>query len=242
MDVEKLKQAGLSDKESRVYLALLQMEGAVVSDVAEKSGINRSLLYSVLVGLAKKGIVSYMLKNNIRHYRAAEPTKILAMLREKEKAFKSILPDLLSLHMPTKKKPIVEILEGKEGIKTILNDVLRQKKEWFAFNIPGMGPEILGPSVHAFEKDRQKEKIKLNVICVKTKQGLMRGKEFSVMKHTSVRYMPESYESPASNWIYGDRIIIIFWYKEFPFAIRIIDNNLAESYKNHFKALWINSN
>jgi len=30
---------------------------------------------------------------------------------------------------------------------------------------------------------------------------------------------------------------IIFWYKEFPFAVRIINKNLAEIYKNHFKKL-----
>jgi len=115
-----------------------------------------------------------------------------------------------------------------------LNDILKQKKEWFAFNIPGKGPEILGPNVNAFEKERQKSKINLKAICIKTKQGLKRGKEFSKMKYTEVKYTKEKYESPASNWIYGNRIVIIFWYKEFPFAIRIIDENLAESYRNHF--------
>ena len=185
-----------------------------------------------------KGIVSYIVKNNTRYYRAAEPNKILSMLKEKEKILMSIMPQLAELHKPRLKKPVVEILEGKEGIKTILNDLLRQKKEWFAYNIPGKGPEIVGPGVHAFEKERQKAKIRLNVICVSTKQGRKRGKEFSQMKFTDVRYMPESYESPASNWIYGNRLVIIFWYKEFPFAIRIIDKNLAESYKNNFRAVW----
>lgn len=241
MDIEKLKQIGLNDKESRVYLALLELEDALVSEISDRTGINRSLLYSVLSDLAGKGLVTYIIKNNTRHYRAAEPEKMLSMLKDKEKALQSILPELVALHKPRAKKPIVEILEGKEGIKTIMNDVLRLRKEWFAFGVPGKGPEILGPGVHAFEKERQKTGISLSVLCVKTKDGLNRGKEFSQMKHTEVRYMPEIYESPASNWIYGDRIAVIFWYKEFPFAIRIIDKNLAESYKNHFKAMWISS-
>jgi hypothetical protein len=188
--------------------------------------------------LASKGIVTYILKNNIRYYRAAEPAKILSMLKEKEKALQSILPVLAALPRPQTRKPVVEILEGKEGIKTVMNDVLRVKKQWCAFGVPGKGPEILGPGVHAFESERQKARIPLNVICVRTKEGMKRGKEFSRMKFTDVRYMPATYESPASNWIYGDRIVIIFWYKEFPFAIRIIDKNLADSYLNHFKVLW----
>lgn len=236
MNVEKLKQIGLNEKESKVYLVLLELGDALVSEIAGKTKINRSLLYTILSELAEKGIVTYILKNNVRYYRAAEPDKLLAMLKEKEKIFESILPELTALHKPKKKKPIVEILEGKEGLKTILSDVLRQKKEWFAFNVPGKGPEVLGPGVHAFEKQRQNVKIPLNVIVVRTKQGLKRGEEFSKMKHTCVRYMQEVYASPASNWIYGDRVVVIYW--DSPFAIRIIDQELANSYKNYFKALW----
>ena len=238
MDIEKLKEIGLNEKETKAYLALLELGDSLVSEIAKKTGINRSLLYTIMSDLEKKGMVSYILKNNLRYYRAVEPTKILSILKEKEKNFASILPELIKLYKPRKKKPVVEILEGREGIKTILNDVLRQKKEWFAFNVPGKGPEILGFKVHSFEKERQKMRIKLNVVCVRTEEGIKRGKQFSRMRYTRVRYMPATYESPASNWIYGDRIVIIFWYKEFPFAIRIIDKNLAESYKNYFRVLW----
>ena len=238
MDIDKLKEIGLNDKESRVYLALLELEDALVSEIAEKAKINRSLLYTILQSLSKKGIVTYILKNNVRYYRASEPQKILAMLKEKEKVLTSIMPELIALHKPMKKKPVVEVLEGREGIKTILNDVLRQKKEWFAFNVPGKGPATIGPKIHSFQKERQRLKIKMSVIVVKTKDGLKRGREFAAMKHSKARYMPESFASPASNWIYGDRTVILFWSKEAPFAIRVIDKDLAESYKNHFKALW----
>ena len=238
MDIEKLKQCGLSEKESKVYVELLQSGDSLVSEISGRTKINRSLLYTILTDLANKGIVTYMIKNNVRYYRAAEPHRILSMLKEKEVIFESILPDLAELYTPRTKKPIIEILEGKEGIKTILNDILRLKEEWFAFDVPGKGPDILGSSVHSFEKERQKEKIVLKVICIKTRSGLKRGKEFSKMKYTHVRYTPKTYESSASNWIYGDRIVIIFWYTEFPFAVRIIDKNLANSYKNNFKTAW----
>jgi len=113
MDIDKLRQIGLSDKESNVYLALIEFGDSLVSEIAERTRINRSLLYDVLSGLADKGMVTYILKNNVRYYRAAEPEKILSIIREKENIFKTMLPELMALHKPQTKKPIVEILEGK---------------------------------------------------------------------------------------------------------------------------------
>ncbi len=235
---DKLRQIGLNEKESKVYLALLELEDSLVSEIFKKTKINRSLLYSILEGLSEKGMVTYIIKNNVRYYRAAEPQKIFSMLKEKEKIFESILPNLISLYKPRKKKPVVEILEGVEGIKTILNDILKQKQEWNAYNVPGKGPDILSDWIHMYEKQRQKSKIPLNVLVVETKQGLKRAKEFLKMKYTKVRYLGKNYESPASNYVYGDRLGIVFWYKEFPFAIRIIDQNLANSYKKYFDEMW----
>ncbi len=235
---EKLRQIGLNEKESGVYLALLELEDALVSEISKKTKINRSLLYSILESLSGKGMVTYIIKNNVRYYRAAEPQKIFSMLKEKEKIFESILPNLIELHKPRKKKPVVEILEGIEGIKTILNDILKQKQDWYAYNVPGKGPGLLGDWIHMYEKQRQKFKIPLNVLVVETKEGLQRAKEFSKMKYTRVKYLGKNYESPASNYVYGDRLVIVFWYKEFPFAIRIIDQNLANSYKKYFGEMW----
>jgi len=241
MDISKLQAAGLNEKESRIYLSLLEIKETTVTILAKRTSINRSLIYFILENLEKRGFVSYIIKNNVHYYKPIKPEKILSIIEEKKKLFESILPELSLMLKTETKKPQIEILEGKEGIKTILNEILRIKKEWYAFNVPGKGPEILGPNVEAFEKERQKEKISLKVICVKTEEGIKRGKEFAQMKHTQVKYTPKPYESPASNWVYGDRIVIIFWYEEFPFAVRIIDKNLAESYKNHFKTLWNSS-
>lgn len=238
MDIEKLKQVGLSEKESEIYLALLELDDALVSEIAEKTKINRSLLYSILSDLIDKGLVTYVLKNNTRYYRAVEPQKILNFLEEKEKAFRSILPELMSLHKSRKDKLIVEILEGKEGIKTILMDILRLKEEWLAFGSSGKGPEILPYYVEHWERERQKQKIKLKAILDLSTSGLKRGKDLSKLKYTEIKYTLEKYLSPTSTWVYGDRFVFIVWSKGHPFAIRTISKDIVESYKSHFQKLW----
>jgi len=238
MEFNKLKDVGLNEKEIKIYVKLLDLNEATVSKIAKETNINRSLLYFILFGLEKKGFVSYFIKNNIKYYRPVEPEKILNLIEEKKKSFELILPELIDRVKLNKTRPVIEILEGKEGIKTILNEILRLKQDWFAFNVPGMGPKILGDWVHSYEKERQKLGIKLKVLMVESEQGLERGREFSKMKNTRVKYLGKNYESPSSNYIYSDRLVIIFWYPEFPFAIRIIDSNLVKSYKKYFNEMW----
>lgn len=48
---EQLEKLGFSPKEADVYLALLELGTAVVSDVAKKANINRSTTYILLDAL-----------------------------------------------------------------------------------------------------------------------------------------------------------------------------------------------
>ena len=64
---EKLEKLGFSPKEADVYISLLELGSAVVSDVAKKAGINRSTAYVLLESLEKKGFVSVSEKDNIKN-------------------------------------------------------------------------------------------------------------------------------------------------------------------------------
>ena len=55
---EILKDFGLSDNETTVYLALLKIGNSTANRVAEITGLKRSTTYDNLNLLASKGIVS----------------------------------------------------------------------------------------------------------------------------------------------------------------------------------------
>ena len=74
---KKLTDFGLSEKEAKIYLALLELEAATVSEAAKNSGINRSSAYVVLEALRKKGIVGISDDKKVRRYLAASPETLL---------------------------------------------------------------------------------------------------------------------------------------------------------------------
>ena len=76
MDKEILKECGLTNNETGVYLALLQTGSISVNSIAEKSGLHRQAVYDALDRLLEKGFVNFVIKNNKKHFQAIHPEKI----------------------------------------------------------------------------------------------------------------------------------------------------------------------
>ena len=58
MTVEKLQGIGLTDGESKVYVALLQLQTATKSAIVKESSVSSSKVYEILDRLLAKGLVS----------------------------------------------------------------------------------------------------------------------------------------------------------------------------------------
>ena len=236
---ETLREVGLNDEETKVYLSLLKNSQNVASKVSEETRINRSHTYQLLERLIVKGFVSYAIKENIKYFSAVHPQKIVDIVKEKEQKLQSILPALVGfISSSSKEKPLVEIFEGKEGIKTILNDILKVKEEWLAFGSSGKGTEVLPFFAEHWEINREKLKVQLRGIIDLSASGIQRGKELARRDCTQICYLDETYSYPSSTWIYGDRIALVVWDKEHSFAIRVVSNAIATNYKRHFEQLW----
>ncbi len=238
---ETLREIGLAREEIIVYLAMLKIGSNLASKISEETKINRSHVYQLLERLISKGFVSYVIRENRKYFSAVNPEKILEIIKEREQKLKNILPNLLSLTSFDKDKPIVEIFEGKEGIKTILHDILKVKKEWIAFGSSGKGQEILSFYAEHWEKEREKLKINLRGILDSSESGIKRGKELARRKYTQIRHVKEEYSNPSSTWIYGERMAFVIWSKEHSFAIRIVSKEIADNFRKHFQVLWKNA-
>src|SRR5262245_34371544 len=99
-----LQDIGLTDKESGVYLALLQVDDASVLDLAKKTGIKRPTVYVTLESLAKKGLVSETTIGKKTHYYAEPPERLESFIEkrklaldESKQTLKNILPQIKSI-------------------------------------------------------------------------------------------------------------------------------------------------
>ncbi len=118
-----LQNIGLTDKESVVYLSLIQVDNASVLDLSKKTKLKRPTVYVVLDSLAKKGLVSETTVGKKTHYQAEPPERLETfvdrqklVLEENSKRLKDIIPEIKSLERSSGERPVVKYYEGKEGI------------------------------------------------------------------------------------------------------------------------------
>ena len=136
MLITQLVEFGLSDKEAKVYLALLELEVAGVTEVAETANINRSSTYVVLSSLKKKGLVSTSEDKKIQHYIAVSPEMLFREAEDRanqaekiKKTIDNIIPELKALHKDTKQRPKIKIFEGSRGFINAFEDTLDSKEK-----------------------------------------------------------------------------------------------------------------
>lgn len=244
MKEEALRKFGLTDREVRIYLALLELGEALASKIAEKTNTPRTLVYDILENLVGNGIVSYVIKAGKKYFFALDPNSLIEVLKnqeeEKENLLKQALPELLTLkNKKLEEKPKVEVYEGKDGVKTVFNDVLKVGKEFLCFGSTGISPEIIPYELTHFHKERIKRKIPWRAIYNDDKLGRKRGEEASKWRYSQVRYMEKT--SPTTTYCYGNKVAIVLWIKERLLAIMIEDKIIAKSFKEFFEVLWKNA-
>ena len=72
---------------------------------------------------------------------------------------------------------------------------------------------------------------------MKTKQLYVEGEKTLEGRGYILKAVPKEFSSPVTFGAYGNRIIIFFW-SEIPVVIRIRNEEIANSFRKHFKFLW----
>ncbi len=230
MDAEKnLRNAGLTESEAKVYMALLEMGPSLAGLISRKTGIHRRNVYDITDRLIKKGLIGYIVKNNRRLFEAVNPERFFDMLKEQENELNESMPHLAMLYQKTKAKQETNFYKGLAGLKMVFMDQLEENKEVLILGASRAASEVLPFYFKWYDKDRVKRKIKVRII---SSEEL--GKKIPLAK---IRHLPEKYANPLAINIYKDKVALILWRKE-PICIVIRNSEIANSYRKYFELMW----
>jgi len=231
MDQKILQDIGLTKVEAEVYWALLQLGPSLATTVSRKAGIHRRSVYDALDRLIEKGLVSYIISNNKRNYQASNPEKFIDLVKEKENLVSQVLPELKAQYGFSKEKEETNFYNGKEGIKYIFEDMIKEKEEVLVIGANPNADEIIRFYFPKYDKKRVAEKIKVKLLFEESV------KPVTGIPLCEIKYLPKGYGGNTATNIYKDKVAIILW-SEKPIAILIKNAEIAKSYKAYFSLLW----
>ena len=235
---EVLEKTGLTTNEVKVYLTLIDLGNSLAGDISKKANLHRRPTYDSLNRLVEKGLASYTIKSGKKYFHPTDPDKILEIIKEKENEIKKILPELKEKFKRKRVEIFSEIYEGKEGLKTIMEDILKEKKEWLTIGSTGKGKFLLPFYLEHLSKRRQKLKIKRKVLIADTKEGKEYSNELKEQSLIDIKFLPKQIQNPQTIWIYGNKMVIILVSKEHPIMFMIDNKDIANSYRDYFNLLW----
>jgi sugar-specific transcriptional regulator TrmB len=234
MDIRKiqkiLEKLGLSEKEAKAYLALLALGEATAARLASRTGITRTLLYEIMDKLIERGLVSSVIKEGIKHFRAAEPGVLLNDLEEKKKNLKQVMPELSSLAAAEKKETAVSLYRGRKGVNTVLRMIIEEKADYYLTGGAQEACDFFEHENKVFVKRAAEAGIKGFILASE-------GDGFFIGKLEEYRYIPAQLLSMVTNIIWGDKTAILVW-SDPCHAIVIENDKIAESNISTFEYLW----
>jgi len=233
---------GFSAGEGRVYEAIMNSDNATLQHVHEQTGIERRNVYDIINKLISKGLVSYFTENNHKVYRLTSPKNILSFLEEEEKGIgekKAILsaelPSLMKMHEAAKPKFDVKIYRGKQGIKSLFNEMLDYSDHYYIGGNWGIVKYVGKEWYGSWMEKRVERKIRMHDIITASAKFMA---EYPPPKeYYEFRVLPPEMGSPNVICIFGNRVVNIFW-GETLFAFQIENAEIAKNYLSYFKYLW----
>ena len=231
MDLEGL---GLTKTEASVYLTLLKEGSCLASNIIKRLQLHRATVYDVLDRLIEKGLANYIIIDNKKYYGANKPERFLDILHEhkdelerKEKDVERLVKELSVIKEKTPSSS-VEILSGKEGLKSLMQDLL-EVKEFLVMGGEIKFNEYLPVYTIHWAKEREKKKVYARILTTFTSS--------SKWAYNKYKQLPKETSIPTSTIMYGNNVALIL--PEEPLKIILIKSKkTAETYRTEFELIW----
>jgi len=247
VDLKLIEKAGLTEGESKVYIALLDTGQSSITDIVTKSRVSTSKSYDILNRLEEKGLVSHAIIRGIKYFKAASPKRLTEILEEKGNELKQaikqierIIPELIAKQQAKEAEEEAEVFAGMKGLISVFNEETEwmKKTNGISYVIGATKGGRAGKHIDDFFRRLQAKrdllKLKTKFIFNEKMWGNFPYLEKS--KHCLIRYIKVGSEMTSIN-IFNDKTVIAIYAKQ-PFLFVIKSQDIVNDFREYFQALW----
>ena len=231
-----LKNLGLDEHESNIYLALLRLGVSRASVIAKDVGLKRTTVYPILKTLASRSFVKVYFRKNTRFYYAQKPARVAAIFEKKLESFESIIPNLETIEKKQASLFGLRFIETMDELKEFYAGVLDEYKNK-DYLIIGSAPawEGLDPKFFIkYRKDRAKNKIRTKLILSSESKDINPEEKELLREY---KYLPAKYKFKSTVDIFDDKILVVSP-ELASLAVVIAVPAMVDVFKSVFDMLW----
>lgn len=118
-----LKHFSFSETETEVYLAILKLGRAGVTEIARKIDIGRTAAYFHIKNLVERGYLKKVKAQSKYYFMAEKPEELAQEFEKNISNFKSLLPELDLLNKLDQETPVIDIKESSRAMMDIYDDL-----------------------------------------------------------------------------------------------------------------------
>jgi len=235
-----LEAVGLNSKESKLYIAGLQLGNAPASAYAKKVRLNRITAYTVLEGLVRRGYFTTMKKVQAKWYAPVAPENLSVEARKNAEALDHALPELRSLQGAEQRQPHVRFFEGWEGVRRVYEDTFTAKGEILNFANSAVLRKYWPEYDEEYVQERVNRKIYLRGIAPDDATG----RKVQGMDKESLREIrlvsAKDFDFTNEINIYGNKVAIVTFGDDESelFGVIIESKEVAETQRQIFEMAW----
>lgn len=157
--INALQKFGMTEKEARLYLAMMEKPEATAADLHRITGVVRTKIYEVLEQMISKGFCKERVENKRRYFRAIPPAEVKAMFEHRweseeewrrqtaEKVFGTLEGTFTRYQSSDRTLDFIEVMRSREQInQRYLAEIGSAEKEVLTFNrspYACLDPEVL---------------------------------------------------------------------------------------------------
>lgn len=236
--IKSLEKLGLSEKESKIYIAGLELGKFSVVAISENTGIKRPTCYLILEDLKKKGLITTFPKAKKVLYVAEHPNNLLKSTESSFNLAKQLMPELQNLIGSGSQKPILKVYVGQKGIQNIFEEILSEGKDfYYIISVKDLVESVGQEFLDAWIEKRIAKGMKS--ISVRIQEGETEKELYGDAPGNlrTLRYAPNGFKMPYTIYIFGNKVAFVSKNKEL-FGFIIESNDMAISMKALFDVVW----
>ncbi len=241
---KKLTGLGLTEKQARIYLSVIQHGCSTILEIFRDTHIQRPTIYENIPILENLGLMETTLKGKKKYFIATDPTHIQALVDGKQKIANELVETIDSIKKGEKPHSPIRLYSGREGAKHLAQAILRSKtKRVYTIGNRALLYQLFSEhDLHNLWKSRAQKGIHIDTLYPATDEAaLLANTDYNPAGNfrydRDTRILPPYIPFSVMYTIVDDNVL--FWSSvEENFFFRFSSPSYADSMKALFSTLW----